>query len=159
MQLIAKKGKASARMDRLEYIRRDGTRVEIDLPRQGILPHDLVHCVVESRCLLRGGFMSIVARGASPDFTASKAIVPDRELRIAESAVEAMQTQLAQRRFDHAAFAYGLVMACDSRQVAQVTVPDETLALAAFEAAMSLEEQWRSLPPMQHLELEFPEQP
>ena len=40
MKLVAHKRPASEKLDRLEYVRDDGSRSAIDMPRQGILPHD-----------------------------------------------------------------------------------------------------------------------
>jgi hypothetical protein len=155
MLLIAKKGKVHDKRDRLEYVRKDGTRSEIDMPRQGILPHDLVHCVVEQAFGYKEGFTGRVAAGASPQFAESVDMARTRELTIAESAVEAMQTQLASGQFDHAAFAYGLEMACAVREVHDAVIPGLQVADEAFRRARDLNEVWRAVPPMHSLEVEF----
>ena len=155
MLLIAKKGKAHDKRDRLEYVRKDGTRSEIEMPRQGILPHDLVHCVVEQAFGYQEGFMGRFAAGASPQFAESSDLARTRALTLAESAVEAMQTQLASGQFDHAAFAYGLEMACAMREVYDAVIPEPRIAVEAFRQARDLNDAWRAVPPMHTLEVEF----
>ena len=157
MKLIAIKGKATDKRDRLEYIRRDGTRSTIEMPRQGILPHDLVHCVVENGFGLHDGFMGRVAGGASPQFTDSADLEHTRDLKIAESIVEAMQTQLACGAIDSDAFMYGVETACASRHVTDVSSLDQVAAQDAFDRAVLLNEQWRAVPPLNSFELIFEE--
>jgi hypothetical protein len=159
VRLVAIKGKASDRRDRLRYCRADGSSVEIDLPRQGILPHDLVHGLVEEGFGLRGGFMATVAAGASPEFQSAKALRPTVELGVAESMVEAMQTQLAQGRFDYEAFHYGVVTACGARAIEAVPPLDPDVAYGVFEAAIALNAQWKSLAPTRTLEWVYPDPP
>ena len=157
MQLIATKGKATDKRDRLEYVRRDGSRSTIEMPRQGILPHDLVHCVVENGLGLKEGFMGLVADGASPQFTDSSYLEHTRDLKIAESIVEAMQTQLACGLFDFDAFMYGVETACASRDVTDAPRLDPVTCEEAFARAISLNEQWRVVPPLNSFELTFEE--
>jgi hypothetical protein len=155
MRLIATKCHPADRRDRLRYCRADGSSEEIDLPRQGILPHDLVHALVEDGLALNGGFMDRVAQGQSPEFQMSKNMPMTKELGIAESVVEAMQTQLAQGRFDPDAFLYGVITACDSRGIADMPIPDDVGARAVFEKAILLNERWRELRPTQTMEIVF----
>lgn len=59
--------KGSGKYDRLE-IERDGLPSEtIDCPKQGIIPHDMVHHAVESTLLARG-FLGRVMAGESANF-------------------------------------------------------------------------------------------
>lgn len=155
LRLVAIKGRPNDRRDRLRYVRNDGSSVEIDMPRQGILPHDLVHALVEDGLGLTGGFMARVACGASPDFMESLSSDPSPDLGIAESTVEAMQAQLSQGHFDGDAFAYGWVTACESRGISGVSKPDLGRARAVFDAALALNERWRAVPPTQTLEVVF----
>lgn len=48
MRLIATRQGRADRYDQLRCVRRDGSTTGCAMPRQGILPHDLVHYVVES---------------------------------------------------------------------------------------------------------------
>jgi hypothetical protein len=157
MQLIATKGKASDKGDRLDYVRKDGTRSTIDMPRQGILPHDLVHCVVENGLGFKDGFTGRVARGASPQFADSGDLEHTRDLKIAESVVEAMQTQLACGSFDYEAFLYGVETACASREVLDVPPLNRAAAESAFARAIALNEEWRAVPPLHSFALTFDE--
>jgi hypothetical protein len=157
MKLVAIKMKPSAKADRLRYERRDGSRVEIDLPRQGILPHDLVHAVVERGFGLAKGFMGVVARGRSPDFLASRTIEKTAPVQIAESMVEALQTQLALGHFDYDAFVYGVATACDARGLAPPPLPSAAQAHALFDEARAMHERWRAVPVTGSMALEFPE--
>ena len=53
MKLIAEKKGPRDKADLLRFVRRDGSTSQCALPRQGTLPHDLIHYVVESRLPLR----------------------------------------------------------------------------------------------------------
>jgi hypothetical protein len=57
MKLIAERLGRNDKLDRLRCIRRDGSETATSMPRQGILPHDLVHYVVESGLGWRHGFL------------------------------------------------------------------------------------------------------
>jgi hypothetical protein len=59
--------KRSGKFDELT-IRRDGGGIErVSCPKQGILPHDMVHYAVES-VLAHRGFLSLVKDGRAADF-------------------------------------------------------------------------------------------
>ena len=49
MHLLAEKLGKTDKLDRLRYRRADGSETACPMPRQGTLPHDLVHYIVESR--------------------------------------------------------------------------------------------------------------
>lgn len=68
MALIARRLGAASKYDHLACVRAAGLRCEVDLPRQGILPHDLIHLWVESRLGLSDGFIGLVAKGADIDY-------------------------------------------------------------------------------------------
>ncbi len=40
--------KGSGKFDRLDIVAADGPRAPIDCPKQGIIPHDMVHFAVEA---------------------------------------------------------------------------------------------------------------
>ncbi|WP_201312493.1 hypothetical protein [Dyella sp. EPa41] len=65
MQLIFTKG--AGKHDRMEVVREGAPNRQIDCPKQGIIPHDMVHYAVES-VLHRRGFVTRVATGETPDF-------------------------------------------------------------------------------------------
>ena len=64
MQLVFTKG--SGKYDRMEVVRGDGSAERADCPKQRIIPHDMVHYVVEN-VLARRGFMTRVRDGERAD--------------------------------------------------------------------------------------------
>ena len=64
MQLVFTKG--SGKFDRMEVVRASGSVERIDCPKQRIIPHDMVHYVVEN-VLARRGFMTRVRDGERAD--------------------------------------------------------------------------------------------
>jgi hypothetical protein len=59
--------KGTGKHDRLEVVREDGRRETIACPKQGIIPHDMVHYAVES-VLDRRGFLRRVHEGEDAAF-------------------------------------------------------------------------------------------
>jgi len=151
MQLVAHKLGPQSKHDRLRCVREDGSQTACELPRQGILPHDLIHALVESRLGLRDGFLGLVARGADIAFSAqafSEYIDPARhaEVAVAESVVEGLQAQLWSGAFDAAAFRDGVAGACAMRGVAAPDLAMLDARTELFEAARVLGERWHALP-------------
>ena len=68
MKLTATKSGKSDKLDNLLCTRADGTHTAVKMPRQGILPHDLIHYVVQSTLGYRHGFLGEVANGADIAF-------------------------------------------------------------------------------------------
>ena len=64
MQLVFTKG--SGKHDRMDVMRGDGSVERIDCPKQRIIPHDMVHFVVEST-LAKRGFVTRVGDGERAD--------------------------------------------------------------------------------------------
>ncbi len=160
MKLIARKLEASGKYDRLRVVRDDGTETGCEMPRQGVLPHDLVHAVVESRLGLREGFLGLVAKGADIAFAEKnfrEYIDPERHFEVAqsESVVEGLQTQLWSGVFDYTAFSAGVEGACRMRGVA-VPVITEQDGQAMFDAAVQLNGQWQQVPAKSEWTLAFP---
>jgi hypothetical protein len=164
MRLIATKGLPKDKTDTLTYQRPDGSSCQSAMPRQGVLPHDLIHYVVEAGLGLRNGFLSLVARGAAASFVMDLTHGPnraqvEREAIQAEAMVEALQTQLWSGGWDHEAFLYGVAMAAQSRGVAAPEFGDQDLQTLLYDAALALAGRWQALPARQALELNFsPEQ-
>lgn len=78
--------KGSGRYDRLEILRADCPPSAIDCPKQGIIPHDMVHFAVES-CLAARGFLGRVAAGEAAAFD----MPGQAESNAVERLVEVMQ--------------------------------------------------------------------
>jgi hypothetical protein len=160
MKLIARKMEAAGKYDRLRVVRDDGSETGCEMPRQGVLPHDLVHAVVESHLHLNDGFLGLVAKGADIAFAEKnfrEYIDPERHFEVAqsESVVEGLQTQLWQGGFDFNAFLAGVTGACAMRAVA-VPVISEADGQAMFDTALHLNELWRQVPVKAEFTLAFP---
>ncbi len=160
MQLIACKLGHGGKYDRLRVLRDDGSETGCDMPRQGVLPHDLVHAVVESRLGLREGFLGLIAKGADIAFAEKNFrdyIDPERHFEVAqaESVVEGLQTQLWNGEYDFSAFIAGVQGACAMRGVA-MPVMTEADGQAMFDTAVRLNGQWQQVPAKAEFSLAFP---
>jgi hypothetical protein len=160
MKLVAEKLAKNDRHDRLRHIRADGSESISSMPRQGILPHDLVHYVVESALPLRHGFLSLVAAGADAMFVMQQAhdhANPEVETEAvhAEAIVEALQAQLWNGRFDRESFDEGVRGACAARGKPAF----EFLAIdperELFDKALELNARWKGILYYQSMTLEF----
>ena len=158
MKLVAEKLGQREKHDLLRLVRDDGSACEIRMPRQGILPHDLVHFVVESQLAFRRAFLGMVDAGASPGFAmeAGNDAAGATEAVHAEAIVEALQAQLWSGALDAEAFLDGVRGACAARGV-------DAPGLASiapgrlFARCLQLAGQWNRVPARQDMTLEFPE--
>jgi len=154
------KNPASAPADILHCVRPDGTTTQGPMPRQGILPHDAFHFVVESTLAWRDAFFGQIARGATFDRTTAK--LHDAKIDRAkntqalqsEALIECLQANQWGGAPDPAAFAEKLIAACRHRGVPPPDIDAAELtavrtALREFGAA------WRPLNPGQSLERTF----
>jgi len=161
MRLIAHKLGDSGRNDRLRCVRADGTACEVAMPRQRILPHDLIHAVVESRLKFSDGFIGLVAKGADIHFAAQefhRFVDPARHAQVAqsESLVESLQTQLWAGEFDDAAFRYGLETTCAMRGVAMPDLSRIDAETELFDVVARLGDEWSRVPANGTWELDYP---
>jgi hypothetical protein len=147
------KNAPSAPADTLICERADGTTARHDLPRQGILPHDAFHFVVETTLGWRDAFFGRVAAGATFH---DLGVAPKKRTQLLQAAalVECLEATQWGGAPDHAAFAKTLAAACRRRRVPPpaTTAADLTrvrLALREFGAA------WRPLNPGQSIERNF----
>ena len=166
MKLIAEKRSRTDKYDVLRFVRNNGSVTEAVMPRQGILPHDLVHYVVESALPLRHGFLSLLARGADVQFVmvavhdrANKEV--ETEAVQAEAIVEGLQAQLWSGAFDEQAFLAGAASACTARdkQPFDFKRVGVDIKAALYDRALALHQQWNSAPYYSTLSLEFSPQP
>lgn len=161
MELIARRLGAVSKYDRLACVRADGSSCEVDLPRQGILPHDLIHLWVESRLGLSDGFIGLVAKGADIDYAGKELhrhVDPELQMQAgqAESVVEALQSQLWSGQFEEAMFHYGLAQACQMRAVAPPDLEGISVKEDLFLPLLRLGEAWNALPAGADWRLAFP---
>ena len=161
MKLIAERQGRSDKLDRLRCIRRDGSGTATAMPRQGILPHDLVHYVVESGLGWRHGFLGMIAAGFDIGWTmeqthdpANQAIA-DQAIH-AEAVVESLQAQLWSDAFDEVLFLDGVRSACEARG-RSVPALAPGVGAALFEQALALNGRWQQVPFHGTLALEMSE--
>jgi hypothetical protein len=160
MKLIATRQGKADKYDSLRCVRRDGSHAETQMPRQGILPHDLVHYVVETALRYRHGFLGLVAAGA--DIQAVMVDVHDLgnrhvadEATHAEAIVESLQAQLWSGGFDAGQFAEGLRGACAQRGRSVPDLSAIDVETQLYEAALELNRRWQHLPWYGTLELDM----
>jgi hypothetical protein len=164
MKLIAERLGRTDKMDRLRCIRRDGSETATAMPRQGILPHDLVHYVAESGLEWRHGFLGMIAAGADIGWTmeqthdpanAANPAVADQAIH-AEAVVESLQAQLWSGAYDDALFVDGVRSACEARG-RSVPALDAGIGAVLFEQALALNTRWQQVPFHGALALEMPD--
>ena len=153
MELIATKHPPKDKFDGLEMRRSDGSRCHLLMPRQGTLPHDLIHVLVEALPALRHGFLDQVAQGAEPAYTMDRVHArPAEAAAVAagawqvEAVVEALQTQLWAGAFDAEAFAEGVRLACEARGITQPSSDARTYGAGLHAQALRLMQDWQALP-------------
>jgi hypothetical protein len=161
VKLIARKSGLQDKYDRLRCIREDGSTTEVEMPRQGKLPHDLVHAVIESRLGFEDGFIGLVAKGAEMAFAAEAFhayIDPVRHAEVAqaESIVESLQAQLWSGRFDREAFDYGVRTACAMRDVETPDFSGLDPESDLFDPVVAMAQVWAAIPAHSEWSLVFP---
>lgn len=161
MKIIATKLGKNDKYDQLRCIRLDGSETSTMMPRQGVLPHDLIHYVVETTLGYDHGFLGLVAKGADISFAMEQThdignqTVADQATH-AEAVVESLQAQIWSGCFDTDMFQAGLEGACDmrSRPVPDLSGVDVNNAL--YGGVMALGQRWQQLPYHASLELDMP---
>ena len=91
MKLVFTKsgGSNPARYDRLDILTATGPQPPIDCPKQGIIPHDMVHFAVEAE-IATLGFLGGIGAGGDSGFAAG---ADDPRLRAIERLVETFQAE------------------------------------------------------------------
>ena len=164
MKLIAEKRSKNDLYDVLRFVRNNGSCTDTLMPRQGILPHDLLHYVVESALPLRHGFLSLVARGADVAHVMEAVHDPandavELEAVQTEAIVEGLQAQLWQGEFDEDAFLEGAALACHARDKQPFDFSAFDVRSCLYERALALHRQWCAAPYYSTLSLEFAPRP
>lgn len=154
------KGSVTAKTDTLVCERPDGTRTHGAMPKQGILPHDAFHFVVETTLGWRDAFFGQLAAGASLDHLTAKLHgqkidgAQNVQALQSESLVECLQAEQWGGAADPVTFTATLAVTCRRRHVAPPALTPADLArvrlaLREFGAA------WRPLAPGKSLERSF----
>src|SRR5690348_13175995 len=146
MQLVFTKG--AGKYDRMEIARADGTVERIDCPKQGIIPHDMVHYAVKST-LAKRGFLTRVREGERADMRMRGEAESDGVERL----VEVIQGDAWSGGTSDAAAMLDLYrVTCDARACPMLDIgPDDIEAIRARMAELTT--QWGALAAGQSLNL------
>jgi len=160
MKLIATKLGKSDKYDQLDCVRADGSVTKAMMPRQGVLPHDLIHYVVESVLGYRHGFLGLVAQGVDIAFAMQQTHeIAHRQIaeqaHHAESLVESLQAQLWSGQFLPEDFWAGLEGACAMRGCASPDLSGINPKIDLYDAVLALNQRWLQVPFYATLELEM----
>jgi hypothetical protein len=146
MRLIFTKG--AGKMDALVIEREGGADGWIECPKQGIIPHDMVHYAVES--VVGHGFLGLVADGAPAAFTTSGGA----EEEAVERLVECFQAEMWGGRVPAGELLAAYEHACAARGHAAMAVSEaEVGAIRAKLDALGAE--WAAVPVHGKLVLEL----
>lgn len=104
--------KTSGKFDQVAFVVENKIICQIENPKQRILPHDMIHTIVEKQFGIRG-FIDLVFEGQSP----YAAMAPDGEAWLSESMVESLQGMLWSGAMDLAQFNSWIESICEQRKV------------------------------------------
>jgi len=148
MRLVFIKGKG--KYDRLEVHRANGAVETIECPKQRIIPHDMVHFVVES-ILRKRGFLTRVREGAA----AHVRMAPEQESDSVERLVEVFQGDAwSGSGTDYSGMLDLYRVTCDARQCPMLDIDEATLDDVRLRMA-ELTSKWNALAIGASLELEL----
>ncbi len=144
MQLTFTKcgGSNPARYDRLDIVTAAGPQPAIDCPKQGIIPHDMVHFAVESEVATLG-FLGGIAAGGDSGFAAG---ADNPHHRAIERLVETVQAEAwSGAPVADADFIALYQVTCDARGDAPLAL--DVATLAAIRARLAeLTARWQAVP-------------
>lgn len=154
------KHEPAAAADAITCVFSDGSTTSGPMARQGVLPHEAFHFVVERTLGWHDGFFGHIAQGASVEAVAAKLHDPEIErpkniqALQSESLVECLQSEQWGGAVDPATFAHNLILTCRRHGVPPPDITAEEMAsvrtaLREFGAA------WRPLAAGASLERTF----
>jgi hypothetical protein len=154
------KHEPAAAEDLITCVFSDGSVTKAPMARQGVLPHEAFHFIIERTLGWHDGFFGHIARGESVEQVTAKLHDPkiDRLKNVqalqSESLVECLQSEQWGGAVDPATFAHTLILTCRRRGVPPPDLTAEEIsevrtALREFGAA------WRPLPVGSSLERTF----
>ena len=147
--------KGSGKFDRLQIVAADGPRPAIDCPKQGIIPHDMVHWAVEAE-VAATGFLGLVAAGGDGGFRLGLA---DRTAQSVERLVEMFQGEgWSQTVLPDAEFIALYATTCEERGDTPLPVTG-TLLTAIRTRIADVSARWAAVPVGGQLTLELPGHP
>lgn len=141
--------KRDGKYDDLAFDRTGGSPEMIRCPKQGIIPHDMVHYAVES-ALAHRGFLGMVADGEGASLTAKGGDSEDAIERL----VECFQAEMWGGRVPAEDLVAAYEHACDAR--GHRAVPVSTDDVASIRAKLDdLTARWKAVPVNGSLTLEL----
>ncbi len=153
MKLIAEKRSSEDKYDVLRFVRNNGSATDALMPRQGILPHNLIHYIVESALPLRHGLLSQIALGADAHEFANGA-VEEQAVQV-DAIVEGLQTQLWAGSFNLDVFLQAANTACAARGKPPFDLSGIDVHTCLYQRAQALHNQWQATPYHRFLTLDF----
>lgn len=148
MRLIFTKG--GGKHDDLRIERDEAPPETVACPKQGIIPHEMIHFAVEST-LARGGFLALVAQGRDAGF----ATLGGAQEEAVERLVECFQAEMWGGRVPAADLIAAYEHACGARghPAAPVSQPE----IEAIRALVDqLTQRWAALPVGDSIAVEVP---
>lgn len=147
--------KGSGKYDRLLIETADGPRPPIDCPKQGIIPHDMVHFAVEAE-VTAAGFLRLIAAGGDSGQRAALGIATAESV---ERLVEMFQGEgWSGGPVPDAEFIALYATTCDERGDTPLPITGATLAAIRTRIA-DLTRAWAAVPVGGTLVLEMPGHP
>jgi hypothetical protein len=132
--------KRSGRRDELTIVRNGKVAETMACPKQGIIPHDMVHYAVES-ALIHRGFLSLVKEGQAANYATSG----EHGEEAVERLVEAFQAEMWGGRVAATDLIATYEHACDAR--GHRSTPVSTADVGAIRSRIDeLTLQWTALP-------------
>lgn len=151
MKLVFTKsgGSNPAKYDRLDIVTDAGQQPPIDCPKQGIIPHDVVHYAVESE-VAELGFLGVAATGGGTGFAAGK---DNAHARAIERLVETVQAEAwSGAPVPDAEFIALYMTTCEAHGDMPLSLDAPTLA-RILARLLDLTRQWAAMKPGGTLEL------
>lgn len=139
MKLVFTKG--SGKYDTMDVLRRDGSVQRVQCPKQGIIPHDMVHFAVEHTLQARG-FLHRVRDGESASFGMAQEAESDSVERFVE-AIQGDAWSGGQSSEQDVLDMYQVT--CAARSCPALPLKPEDVA-AVRGAIASLSSQWQGVP-------------
>lgn len=141
--------RCDGKYDLLEIVRVDGGIERIDCPKQGIIPHDMVHYAVE-KVLGARGFMRAAVAGEAAGY----APMHEVEANAIERLVETMQADAWGGASDAASLLDLYRLTCEAREHGAIPVDEATVRLIQDEM-IQLQIAWDEVPVGGKMQLSF----
>lgn len=142
----------AGKMDHLAITRPDGSTAAIDCPKQGMIPHDMVHYAVEKH-VSSEGFLTRVAAGAGLGFADGVADSAEPVERLVETMQADTWSNGGHSNVEELIALYRL--SCEARGHAMLPVDADDIAAIRAEMA-DLAARWAAVPLNGSLELRLP---